>query len=123
MGSRLDYPRLPLIAGEGTDLQILQVEKLLKAAQPLENRLRGLVFVGERRWDVFLDRGQVLMLPEEGAASALERIIVIDDAEELLARNIRAVDFRIKNRPTLRLKEGAMEELKEIKLMQLRPSE
>jgi len=101
----------------------LQVEKLLKAAQPLENRLRGLVFVGERRWDVVLDRGQVLMLPEEGAASALERIIVMDDAEELLARNIRAVDFRIKNRPTLHLKEGAMEELKEIKLMQLRPSE
>ena len=42
----------------------------------------------------------------------------MDDAEELLARNIRAVDFRIKNRPTLHLKEGAMEELKEIKLMQ-----
>jgi len=123
VGSRLDYPRLPLIAGEGADLQILQVEKLLKAAQPLENRLRGLVFVGERRWDVVLDRGQVLMLPEEGAASALERIIVMDDAEELLARNIRVVDFRIRNRPTLHLKEGAMEELKEIKLMQLRPSE
>ena len=123
IGSRLDYPRLPLIAGEGADLQITQVQKLLKAAEPLENRLRGLVFVGERRWDLVLDKGQTLMLPEEGAASTLERIIAMDDAEELLARNVKVVDFRIKNRPTLHLREGAMEELKEIKLMQLRLSE
>ena len=123
IGSRLDYPRLPLIAGEGANLQITQVKKLLKAAEPLENRLRGLVFVGERRWDVVLDKGQTLMLPEEGAASTLERIIAMDDAEELLARNIKAIDFRIKTRPTLHLREGAMEDLKEIKLMQLRPSE
>lgn len=123
IGSRLDYPRLPLIAGEGANLQIKQVEKLLKAAEPLENRLRGLVFVGERRWDVVLDKGQTLMLPEEGAATTLERIIAMDDAEELLARNIKTVDFRIKNRPTLHLREGAIEELKKIKLMRLRPSE
>ena len=123
IGSRLDYPRLPLIAGEGADLQIMQVEELLKAAEPLENRLRGLVFVGERRWDVVLDKGQTLMLPEEGAAITLERIIALDDAEELLARNIETVDFRIMNRPTLHLRKGAMEELKEIKLMRLRPSE
>ena len=123
IGARLDYPRLPLIAGEGADLQITQVKKLLKAAEPHENRLRGLVFVGERRWDVVLDKGQTLMLPEEGAASTLERIIAMDDAEELLARNIKAVDFRIKTRPTLHLRESAMEDLKEIKLMQLRPSE
>ena len=123
VGSRLDYPRLPLIAGEGADLQITQVEKLLKAAEPLENRLRGLVFVGERRWDVVLDKGQTLMLPEKGAATTLERIIAMDDAEELLARNIKTVDFRIKNRPTLHLREGAIEELKKIKLMRLRPSE
>ena len=123
IGSRLDYPRLPLIAGEGADLQIMQVEELLKAAEPLENRLRGLVFVGERRWDVVLDKGQTLMLPEEGAAITLERIIALDDAEELLARNIETVDFRIMNRPTLHLRKGAMEELKDIKLMRLRPSE
>ena len=123
IGSRLDYPRLPLIAGEGADLQLKQVQKLLKAAEPLENRLRGLVFVGERRWDVVLDREQTLMLPEEGATSTLERIIAMDDAEELLARNVKAVDFRIKNRPTLHLREGAMEDLKEIKLMQLRLSQ
>ena len=123
IGSRMDYPRLPLIAGEGADLQIMQVEELLKAAEPLENRLRGLVFVGERRWDVVLDKGQTLMLPEEGAAITLERIIALDDADELLARNIETVDFRIMNRPTLHLRKGAMEELKEIKLMRLRPSE
>ena len=123
IGSRLDYPRLPLIAGQGADLKITQAQKLLKAAEPLENRLRGLVLVGERRWDVVLDKGQTLMLPEEGAARTLESIIAMDDAEELLARNIQAVDFRIINRPTLHLREGAMEKLKEIKLMQMRPSE
>ncbi len=121
--TRLDYPTLPLIAGEGANVRTDQAYRLFRAAEPLQERMRGLVFIGDRRWNVILDRGQTLMLPERNPVAALERIIVMDKADELLSRDVSAVDFRIKNRPTLHLSEGAMEELKIIKLTLSRPVE
>ena len=113
--SRLDYPTLPLIAGEGADDSIEQAKKIFEAAEPLQDRMRGLVFIGDRRWNIILDRGQTLMLPEKSPIEALESIIFMDRASELLSRDVIAVDFRIKNRPTLHLSAGAIEELKTIK--------
>ena len=101
--TRLDYPTLPLIAGRKADENVMQARQLLAAARPLQDRLRGLVYVGERRWDVVLDRDQVLMLPSDNPIRALERIIALDHAQELLQRDIAAVDFRIAERPTLRV--------------------
>lgn len=101
--TRLDYPELPLIAGQGADDNVMEARQLLAAVRPLQDRLRGLAYVGERRWDVVLDRGQVLMLPSENPVRALERIIALDQAQQLLARDIAAVDFRIASRPTLRV--------------------
>lgn len=101
--TRLDYPALPLIAGRKADENVMQARQLLAAARPLQDRLRGLVYVGERRWDVVLDRDQVLMLPSDNPIRALERIIALDHAQELLQRDIAAVDFRIAERPTLRV--------------------
>lgn len=117
--SRLQYGNLPLIAGEGADTQVAQAKQIFVAAKPLKERLRGLVFIGERRWDVVLDKGQRLMLPEEDPVLALERVIAMDQAEDLLTRSVKAVDFRLQNRPTLQLRGGAMEAFREIKLMQL----
>jgi cell division protein FtsQ len=63
VSSRLDYPQLNLIAGVGADKHVAQALALYDAARPLAERLRGMVYVGQRRWDVALDRDQRLMLP------------------------------------------------------------
>jgi len=60
---REDHADLPLVAGEGAERAVPQALQLLRAAGPLGTRLRGLVRVGERRWDVVLDRGQRILLP------------------------------------------------------------
>lgn len=101
--SRLDYPHLPLIAGEGANTRVPEALALMTRLSPLQDRVRGLVFVGARRWDVVLNRRQRLLLPEDGPLSAVERIIAMDQAQDLLARDIVAVDLRIPSRPTLRL--------------------
>ena len=64
---------LPLIAGEGAANAAPEALALLDAAGPILPRLRGLERMGERRWDVVLDRGQRIMLPAEGALAALEQ--------------------------------------------------
>lgn len=115
LGSRAARPDLPLIAGAGADAHVAEALDLVAAARPLWPRLRGLVRVGERRWDLVLDRGQRIMLPVAQPRRALDRVIAMDGAEDLLARDIAAVDMRLPERPTLRLNPQAMEELHRIR--------
>ncbi len=118
LGHRGDRPDLPLIVGEGAERDVPQALALIEAAQPLETRLRGLVRMGERRWDVVLDRDQRILLPESGAVEALEHVIALDQAQDLLARDLAAVDMRNAHRPTLRMAEAAVEELRKIRALE-----
>lgn len=110
LATRADRPDLPLIAGQGADLAVAEALELVDAAGPLLPRLRGLVRVGERRWDLVLDRDQRLLLPTDRPVQALERLLALDQAEDLLARDILAVDLRDPKRPILRLAEDALAE-------------
>ncbi|WP_243698542.1 cell division protein FtsQ/DivIB [Paracoccus alkanivorans] len=101
--SRDVRPNLPLIAGDGADLVTQEALALIDAAGPILPRLRGLVRKGERRWDVILDKGQMIMLPAEGAVTALEAAIALDHAQDMLGRDISVVDLRDPSRPIVRL--------------------
>lgn len=108
--TRLARPDLPLIAGDGADAHVGEALDLIRAARPLGDRLRGLVRMGERRWDVVLDRDQRILLPEFGALRALERAIALDNAQKLLARDVARVDLRLGDRPTVQMTEDATTE-------------
>ncbi|MFP7570356.1 cell division protein FtsQ/DivIB [Marivita sp. S2033] len=112
---RADWPDLPLIVGDGAQARVSEALDLAAAAGPLSSRLRGFVRMGERRWDVVLDRGQRVLLPEVDGAQALERVIAMDDAVDLLERDLVAVDLRLAHRPTLRMTDGAVQELLRIR--------
>ena len=45
---------------------------------------------------------------------ALERVMALDEAEEILARDIAAVDIRNEDRPTIRLTEQALVRLRRV---------
>ncbi|MDE4134423.1 cell division protein FtsQ/DivIB [Phaeobacter sp. QD34_3] len=110
LGRRSLHPGLPLIAGRGADAKAAEALKLFAAAAPLGARMRGLVRVGERRWDVVLDRGQRILLPEVNPVQALERVIVVSEVKDLLERDVAAVDMRIAERPTVRMSQNAVED-------------
>ncbi|MGR3758711.1 cell division protein FtsQ/DivIB [Roseobacteraceae bacterium NS-SX3] len=109
LGRRSLHPDLPLVAGKGADRHVGEALRLLAAARPLGGRLRGLVRVGERRWDVVLDRGQRILLPARNPLPALERVIAVSEVQDLLERDVAAVDMRIAARPTVRMTENAVE--------------
>ena len=107
---RSDRADLPVIAGEGADSVVSEALRILKAAAPLADDMRGLVRMGERRWDVVMQRGQRIMLPEAEPVRALERVIVLNEVQDMLARDLVAVDMRLAARPTIRMNEAATEE-------------
>jgi cell division protein FtsQ len=112
---RSDFPELPILSGDGADLAVPEARALMAIAAPFGDRLKGLVRMGERRWDVVLDRGQRIMLPELGAVQALERVIALDQVRDVLARDLSRIDMRLGQRPTLRMNENAVSELWRIK--------
>ncbi|MEM1129321.1 MAG: cell division protein FtsQ/DivIB [Pseudomonadota bacterium] len=105
-------PDLPLVTGIGADRAVPEALEIVAAAGPVADRVRGLTRRGERRWDLVLDRDQVIRLPETGAVQALQRVLAMDDALDLLGRDIVAVDLRNPDRPTVRLGEEAVEYLR-----------
>jgi cell division protein FtsQ len=108
--SRFARPDLPLIAGKGADTHVGEALELFQAAAPLGDRLRGLVRMGERRWDVVLDRDQRILLPEVEPQRALERVIALEGAQEILSRDVARVDMRLAQRPTVQMTQEAAEE-------------
>jgi cell division protein FtsQ len=70
--------------------------------------------VGDRRWDLVLDRDQRVLLPETGAVAALERVIALDEAQQLFARDISLIDMRIPERPTVRVTPAGIAALQQI---------
>lgn len=115
LASRLDRLDLPLIAGEGAERKVGEALALLKAADPLMDRVRGIVRVGERRWDLVLDKGQKIKLPETNPFAALAQVITLDQAQDLLGRDVRTVDMRNPKRPTLRISDAARDEFRRLK--------
>ncbi|WP_456388674.1 cell division protein FtsQ/DivIB [Profundibacter sp.] len=114
---RAMHPELPLIAGQGADKHIVQALDILAATGPLAVRVRGIEWMGERRWDLVLDRKQRILLPEDAPIAALERVIALSKAQDMLARDLTIIDMRNGHRPTIRIAEGAIAELRRIRAL------
>lgn len=108
-GSRADHPRLPLLLGQGADKAVEEALDLLAAAPDLTPRIRALVRVGQRRWDVVLDHELTILLPEETAPAALARVMAWHYGEQVLDRGLARIDMRLSDRPTLRMTPKALE--------------
>jgi len=105
---RAARPDLPVIAGEGAEAAVPEAMAILSAARPILPKVRGLVRVGDRRWDIVLDGDRRILLPQDRPIPAVEEAIALDKSQDLLSRDIAQIDFRNADRPTLRLGAAAM---------------
>jgi len=101
-------PDLPLIAGEGADKAVPEALAILAAAKPILPRARGLIRIGERRWDIVLENDRRIMLPENDPVQAIDRALALNAAEDLLSRDFTRLDLRNATRPTIRLSAQAL---------------
>ena len=101
--SRENFSDLPVITGEGAENAAAQATAIFKAIYGNLDQVRGLVFVGHRRWNIVMKSGQVVMLPENDALQAIQKIIILDKTEQILSRQIAVFDFRLPSRITLRV--------------------
>jgi cell division protein FtsQ len=68
--------------------------------------MRAAVLVAERRWDLHLENGVTVKLPEKNVRQALATLVKLDAEQQLLARDVVVIDLRLPDRVTVRLPEG-----------------
>ena len=64
------------------------------------------VLVADRRWDLHLENGVTIKLPEKGVKEALAQLVKLNAESRLLDRDVVVVDLRLPDRITVRLPEG-----------------
>ncbi len=97
------YAGLPHIVGAGAARETAALIALLDRHPDIRARLRAAIRVGERRWTLRLDNGVDVHLPDEGEDEALSLLGALDARHRLLARDIVAVDLRVRGRLFVRL--------------------
>ena len=92
------YTHLPLIVAQSEPARAKPVLDMLEREPDLRRRVRALIEVGGRRWNVRFDNGIDVRLPEAEAAAAWSELAELDRRHAVLARRISAIDLRIPGR-------------------------
>jgi cell division protein FtsQ len=101
------YASLPLVVGEGAGKNAAQLFAQLMPFSDLTKDVIAAIRVGDRRWTLKLASGLEIMLPDDNIAEALTSLAKLDDQHGVLKRDIAAVDLRLLDRVTVRLRETA----------------
>jgi len=103
------YAELPLFVGRDAETGAAGFVDELADWPEIRNRVRAYVRVAGRRWDLHLENGIVVKLPEENVPKALQLLARLDMEQKILSRDVAAVDLRLPDRTTVQLTEGAAE--------------
>ena len=98
-------PDLPPLVGAGANLHGRELDTLLDAAPTLKPQLVSASWVGGRRWDLSLQTGETIALPEgqDAAKHALTRFADLDKSTGLLGRGLLRFDLRLPGKMIVRL--------------------
>ncbi len=101
---------LPLVIGYGAAEQAAGFVGKIRQYPGLAARVKGYIRVAERRWDLRLENGITIRLPETGEDAAIAEVLRLDRENGLLSRDIAAVDLRLDDRLVIELTPEAMEQ-------------
>jgi cell division protein FtsQ len=97
-----EFRQLPLVVGPGAPAAAATLIDALTDRPDLQKRIVALVRVGERRWNLRLNNGADVMLPEGHEVEALNRLMQLQQDHALLDRPLAAIDMRLGDRLVLR---------------------
>ena len=100
------YADLPLVVGEGAGKNAADLFDTLRPFDSLMKQIVAALRVGDRRWTLKLASGIDIMLPDDGVTDALNTLVGLDRDRNLLSRSIAAVDLRLADRVSVRLRDS-----------------
>jgi cell division protein FtsQ len=100
------YASLPLVVGEGAAESAAELYDQLVVYPDLKQKLIAAIRVGDRRWTLKLASRLEIMLPDDNVGEALSSLAKLDAERGLLKRDIAAVDLRLLDRVSVRLRDA-----------------
>lgn len=101
---------LLLVTGEGAQFAAQELVNQLEVTPNLLLRVKAAARVGQRRWNLYLDNGITIQLPERDVEAALARLDALDTSQQLLSKGIRNVDLRLSGRVIVGVAEVAADQ-------------
>jgi cell division protein FtsQ len=100
------FTSLPLVVGPGANTDAADLLLELSRRPALMSQVEALVRVDQRRWDLRLRSGGVILLPAEGEAAALRRLDDLDRASGLMKIGFDRLDLRVPEAVAIRPRPG-----------------
>lgn len=97
------FAQLPMVVGEGANTRAAELIAMLAQDPELAARVTAAVWVGNRRWNVRLDNGVDIRLPEVNGAAAWAELATLQREHGLVDRDLTAIDMRQPDRLIVRL--------------------
>jgi cell division protein FtsQ len=102
------FAKLPLFVGRDAETAAASIDEAFAKWPDVRSHVKAFVRVAGRRWDLYLDNGVIIKLPEDNIDGALARLTKIDKDQNLLQRDIAAVDLRLDDRMAIELTSDAV---------------
>jgi cell division protein FtsQ len=97
------YPDLPLVVGGDAPIHASELLRLLAGHPDIAKRIESSSWIGSRRWNLRMDNGVEVMLPEDGLADAIQQLADAEASTRLLERDVVALDLRLPGKMIVRL--------------------
>ncbi|MGB0671359.1 MAG: cell division protein FtsQ/DivIB [Rhodospirillales bacterium] len=97
------FSKLPRVVGAEAARTAPQLFAMLAEEPALAGRVQAAIRVGGRRWNLVLDGGIDVRLPEEDAAGAWSRLADYDRTHSVLTRDVQVLDLRLPDRLIVRM--------------------
>ena len=100
------FPNLLVLVGKDAPMHATSLLSILAHEPALKQRVNAAVRVGDRRWNIRMDNGVYVRLPETGALSAWTRFARLERQHKLLKQDLLSIDLRIPDQLIVRTRAG-----------------
>ena len=100
--SRSDRKDLPLIVGTEGNYQVKEALEIYQLLSIYLNEIRGLIRIGERRWDIIFKNNKRIKLSEKYPKRSLRNFLSSDKSYLISSNDFVIIDLRFTNKIILR---------------------
>lgn len=97
------YAHLLVVVGSDAPRHAPKLLALLDQAHDLKKRISAIAWIGERRWNIWIDKTIEVKLPEKDPEGAIKRLINVLKNQKLDFTQIKSIDLRLPTQISLRL--------------------
>ncbi len=98
-----DFSDLFMVVGEGAQTHAQTLIAMLEAEPNIQSKVVAGIRVGNRRWNLLMDNGIFVNLPEENPFAAFREFSELERRHNILQKGLRVIDMRLPDRLILQL--------------------